>query len=97
MKIDLQDGFKKDTVIINVNGKEVFHKDDVSTRFQLGYALSVDLGAVGNAPAVEIILPRKNISHTLTIQEPEPIFLGVSLTHEGSIACRISHEPFGYV
>jgi len=97
MKIDLQDGFKNDTVIIRVNGKEVFRKDNVSTRFQIGYALSVDLGPVGNPPAVEIVLPQKNISHSLKLQEPEPIFLGVSLTQEGSIDCRVSHEPFGYV
>ncbi len=97
MRIDLQDGFYNDTVVIVVNGKEVFRRTDVSTRFQIGYALSVDQGIAENSPVVEIILPLKNLSETIKLRTPEPVFLGVSLTQDGKIDCRISHEPFRYI
>ena len=97
MRLDLQDGFFNDTVVINIDGKEIFRKTDVKTRFQIGLALSEDLSLPENASNLEITIPLKKISKTIKIHGSEPLFLGVSLTQDAKLECRISDKPFGYV
>lgn len=97
MKIDLQDGFYNDTVVIMANGKEVFKRENVNTRFQIGYALSAEAEIPEDSSRIRIDVPSKNVSHTMRTQIPVPQFLGVSLTPEGELDCRFSDEPFNYV
>jgi hypothetical protein len=40
--IDLQDGFVEDTVVIRVDGREIFKQENVSTVYALGRADAVE-------------------------------------------------------
>jgi hypothetical protein len=97
LHIALQDGFMDDTVVISVNGKEVFRMAGVKTRFQIGYADSFELKGQEGSVNVEIALPLRRLSESILLQVSTPVYLGVSVTPEGGLSYRISHEPFGYL
>lgn len=46
-KIDLQDGFMGEPVIIRANGETVFASNSVQTRMQTGFACAVELDLAG--------------------------------------------------
>jgi hypothetical protein len=97
LHIALQDGFNGDSVTINVNSEEVFQHQSVQTRWQIGYADAVEVQVAAGSVAIRIDVPSKQTFTDLTIQADRPMYLGVSLTAEGAITCRVSQEPFGYV
>ena len=97
LKIDLQEGFVNDTVVISLDGKEVFRSTSVKSRTQIGFAHSMELQIEKDSVIIEISLPLKNISEEISLEVLVPTFLGVSITHEGKIDWQISKEPFGYL
>lgn len=96
--IDLRDGFKNDTVVITVDGREAYRKGGVSTRFQIGLAEQVKLDVADRlVVAVRIDVPSKSVSTQVEVNGVSPRYVGVSLTAEGAIECRQQDEPFGYL
>jgi len=96
LHIALQEGFTGDIVIVRVNNEEVFRKESVKTRLQIGYADSFEVTIEEGYVNVEVVLPLKNLSETIVLQVSTSLYIGVSI-HEGKIVYRISHEPFGYL
>ena len=96
LTIDLQNGFEDDTVLIKMNGAEVFQATSVSTRYQIGLARSVKLDAGEARSAIEIILPDRALSKSVELDTSSPVYLGVSLTPEREITHRTSSGPFLY-
>jgi hypothetical protein len=97
LHIALQEGFTGDSVTIAINGQEVLRKQDVKTRLQTGYADAVEVQVPAGAVAVQIDVLSRQTAATQTLQVTQPVYLGVSLTAEGSITSRVSHEPFRYL
>jgi hypothetical protein len=95
LHIALQDGFSKDTVQIQVGARQVFRKEGVTTRTQIGFADAVDVEAAGQV-AVAISLPARRASQTVTLTVDRPTYLGVSVAADGTITATPSHEPFRY-
>jgi hypothetical protein len=81
-----------DDVVVRVQGEEVFHKKDVTTRPQIGYADSFEVRVEGGEVKIKVLLPLKNLSETIMLQAPPTEYLGVSL-NEGRIDYRIKREP----
>jgi hypothetical protein len=96
LHIALQEGFEDEAVVIRVNGKEVFNKQGVRTKLQIGRADAVDVEVEDGTATVEILLPTKDLTETVRIRVPQEPFLGVSLV-AGEIVHRVSSTPFGYV
>ena len=96
LTIDLQNGFEDDTVLIKVNGAEVFRATKVSTRYQIGLARSVKLDAAEARSAIEVILPERALSKSVELDTTTPVYLGISLTPEREITHRVSSGPFLY-
>ena len=61
LHIAFQEGFTDDTVVVRVNGEEVFHKGSVKTRLQIGYADSFEMTVEEGSVNVEVLLPLKNL------------------------------------
>jgi hypothetical protein len=96
LHIHLQEGFTGDTVVVQVNGREVFHKDGVQTKLLLGYADTLEVQVPEASVNVEISVPSKNISETIIIERvSETPYLGVSI-QAGKITYIKSNKPFGY-
>jgi hypothetical protein len=98
LHIDFQEGFLDDTVVVRVNDEEYF-KQDIKTRLQTGYAGSLDIDVRERRVDVEVNLPSKEISKSIPVMfdESDTVYMGLSVTVQGEISERVSHEPFGYV
>jgi hypothetical protein len=95
--ISLQDGFSNEMVVVSVNGKEVFSKESVNTRQQIGVAAAVEVDVPQGSVDITVGLPLRNSSDTLTISAINTPYIGISLTNDGIITHRTSSEPFKYI
>jgi hypothetical protein len=100
LQVDIQDGFEDDLVVVRVNGTEVFREEGVTTKLLLG---GTDFTS-GNAPHVqvpegsvdvEVLVPSKNLSRTISVQASQKTYLGVSI-QAGKIHYIELDKPFGY-
>jgi uncharacterized protein YdeI (BOF family) len=98
LHIDFQEGFLDDTVVVRVNGEQYF-KQNIRTRLQTGYAGSLDIDVQERRVDVEVNLPTKEMSKSIPVvfDESDTVYMGLSVTAQGEISERVSHEPFGYV
>ena len=98
LHIDFQEGFVDDSVVVRVNGEEYF-RQDIKTRLQTGYAGSLEVEVRGEEANVEIDLPSKGISEPIRVgfEKSDTVYMGLSVTAQGGISERVSHEPFGYL
>jgi len=96
LHIALQDGFADDTVVVGINGEEVFRKDDVATDPRISVADSYEMPMQDGPIKIEVDLPKKDIQGFLTIQFTGSAYVAVSI-EEGSIRYKVSDRPYGYV
>ena len=95
LAIDLQDGFSDDTVVIRVDGQEIFHKEGVNTDYSLGRADSVEIQVPEGSVNVEVTVPSRHLSDTIVLEVSTTVYLGVSILDD-RIDYRISDEMFLY-
>ncbi|HWN09060.1 MAG TPA: hypothetical protein VNO50_07280 [Pyrinomonadaceae bacterium] len=95
LRIALQDGFEDDTVVIAVNGKEVFNQKNVKTKRQIGKAAGFELKLEPGPADVEVSLPLRQLSDPIALKVSDDVYLGISVV-DGRIVHRISSEPFRY-
>jgi hypothetical protein len=80
-----------------VNAEEVYRKQGVQTRWQIGYADAVEVQVPEGPVEVQIAVESQQAATTLMLQVTQPMYVGVSLTAEGSLTSRVSLAPFGYL
>jgi len=97
LRIDLQEGFAGDTVIVLLDGKELFQEANLRTRLQIGLAKSIAAEADQALANIEIRLVEREVSAAFVVDTSQPAFVGVSVEPGGGLAHRVSREPFGYV
>ena len=95
--VDLQDGFKNDTVVISAQGHELLREEAVTTRFQIGKAKSLQLAMPAGEVTLNVEVPTKDARTSVPIDTSKPVFVGVSLTTEGRLEVKIQERPFGYM
>jgi hypothetical protein len=95
LRIDLQDGFDNDDVRIKVNGKEVYHRGDVTTKLLLGLADTTQTKVDDGAAEVEVAVPSRGLSQTERVEARGNVYLGVSV-EAGRLRLNKSETPFGY-
>jgi hypothetical protein len=95
--VDLQDGFKNDTVVISAQGHELLRDEAVTTRFQIGKAKSLQLAMPAGEVTLNVEVPTKDARTTVPIDTSKPVFVGVSLTTEGRLEVKVQERPFGYM
>lgn len=96
LKVDLQDGFDGDLVTVIVNSAEVFRKEGIKTRLTLGLADSFEVNIPDGKVNIEVSLPMKDISGTISMEISGPVFLGVSV-QDRRISFRRSETMFFYL
>ncbi len=95
MRIDLQEGFNRDSVEILVNGKSVLRAEGVTTKRMLGLALSSEIEVPDGTLDIEIKIPTKNLSKKTSVEASTTPNLGISI-HNGEIKIITSERRFGY-
>ena len=95
LRVDLQEGFAGDDVDIRINGRESLHKEGVTTKRVLGLATSSEIEVPDGPVSVEIEVPTKQLSKTISLEGAESSHLGVSI-QDGEIKVIVSSKRFGY-
>jgi hypothetical protein len=95
LHIALQDGFTGEPVTIFLDGKEIYRKDDVRTRTQIGRADAIEATHDPGPATVEV--RARNTSATITPTLDGDVYLAVSISPDGRIVHRSSVEPFRYM
>jgi hypothetical protein len=96
LHIAFQEGFTGEAVTVRINGNEAYRKEQMKTRFQLGYADSFEVNVEEGSVRVEVLLPAQSLSETFEVQVSAPTYVAVSLDQD-KIVHRVSAQPFGYV
>jgi hypothetical protein len=95
LHIALHDGFTGEPVTILLDGKEIYRKDHVRTRTQIGRADAIEATHDPGPATVEI--QARNTSTTITPTLADDVYLAVSISPDGRIVHRSSAEPFRYM
>ena len=95
LHVDLQEGFLGEPVVATVNERELFRKDGVRTRTQIGLADSFEI--VLPPGPVEIALTARGTTHDISTSLSSDLYIGVSITPEGRFVHKQSSQAFGYV
>lgn len=95
VSIDFQEGFGGDSVVIKVDGRELHRQQGVRTKRMLGYAASQQVELPAGEHTIEVLLPERGLSHTVSLLLRGDVHLGLSVEGD-QISHVISAEPFGY-
>lgn len=97
LNITLEEGFSGEAVDIRVDGRELYHKPNVTTRLQTGYADSVETEVANTPTRIEIALPQKGLSKSILVDVEKAPYLRVSLSETGELQYRSQDSPHGYM
>jgi hypothetical protein len=92
LHIALQEGFTGEPVSITVDGREIYRKDQVRTRTQIGLADAVETTHDPGRAAIEV--RARNRSTEITPTLTGDLYLAISLAPDGRIVHRTSARPF---
>lgn len=95
LHIALQEGFAGEPVTISIDGQEIYRKDDVLTRTQIGLADSIETTHDPGPAAIEIRARDKMATITPTLAGD--LFVGISLSSDGRIVHKSSSQQFRYM
>ena len=95
LHIALQEGFGGDPVSISVDGREIYRKDSVRTRTQIGLADSIETTHDKGSATIDI--HARDSAATIMPTLDGDLFLAVSLSPDGRIVHRSSAQPFRYM
>ncbi len=96
LTVHLQDGFADDTVVVSVDGKEIYRKAAVRTKLPLGYADIIETHVPEGTAEIRIGVPSRHIADCFQIQVSPKTHVGVSI-HGDSIDHFVSRKAFGYM
>lgn len=96
LHIALEEGFSGDAVLLRVDGRTVFDRQDVRTRTQIGLAAKCEVPLAVGEHTVEILLPQRQLSRAIPVSLDRDTFLALSVNDQSVEAPRISTEPFFY-
>ncbi len=97
LHIALQEGFFNDSVIIRANRQEIFRRQSVKTRTQIGLAEWMEINLPEGSVTLEVSVPSKGVTQSIPLQLSGNVYLGISLTPEGKLNYQISNQAFGYL
>ena len=95
LSVDLQEGFSDDTVVLHLNGEEVYRQEHVATMRILGLADSFTTNIEEGPATLDIAVETQGIARTVPLDVTGDIYLGVSLV-AGDLETFVSSEALGY-
>lgn len=96
LRVDLQEGFDGDEVIVRVDGHEV-RRDGVTTAEAVGYAGSVEVEVDdGTTANVAVDVPTRGLGARTAAAVAGDVYVGASIAG-GDLALVVSAEPMGYL
>ena len=99
LRVDLQEGFAGDLVVLQLNGDEVYRARP-KTRLQTGLAelRAFHIADPARPLLLEVQLPDLGVSRSFPCSfTGNELYVGVNRDEHGAISFRSSQEPFGYL
>jgi hypothetical protein len=96
LTIDLQEGFTRDHVVIEVDGHEVFNKQEIKSRMQIGLADSTQVEVGSGAHMLRVSLPAMRMSQETRIDTPKITHAGINRDGQ-MLQIKLSSNAFGYL
>lgn len=97
LHIALHDGFRGHTVIITVNGDEVYRKSGVTTDLTISRADGFDTKVGSDKARLEVTAEPNHHKGTAEINISEYPYVAVSLVEGGRVSFERSKETFRYM
>lgn len=88
LQVDLREGFNGDTVIVRIDGQEVYRRSGVATNYSVGLADSFRAEVAGGDVRVEVMLPEKGLDHSSVHRVSGPATLAFTLDPAGGLTGR---------
>jgi hypothetical protein len=92
MQILLQDGFQHEEITIRVNGREVFHKRNVTSKKLTGMAERIELPEQAGPVSIQVELSKSGNSEEIQVGRDRHV---VFFVEDGVLKHSISDQPFG--
>ena len=100
LNIDLQDGFNDDTVILEINNKEVFKEEHITTDLRIALAKGFTTHVSSGEVTLKVNVTTKNLVDNYKFKINSETYIGVSIMEPESpnkkIEFSLSKERFEY-
>ncbi len=97
LAVHLHDGFDNDTVVLLLDGEEVFRKEQVTYSPLLGFAdASFERQVNPGSIELQVDLPARDLSGNVDLELSSDTYIGVSVINGEIQFTSPSQEPFGY-
>jgi hypothetical protein len=96
--VAFQEGFQNDTVVVQLDGAEVYRRAGLKTRMQIGLAETFELDAAPGPTELRIEVLTQNADVRIPIEVPAvgDLYVGVSVTPDGVVSHKVTNQPFRY-
>jgi hypothetical protein len=96
LAIELQDGFRDDTVVVRVGGAEVARREHVTTNLVISRADALEVELADGVADVEVALPARGLSRRERVEVAGRTYLLVSVL-DGRLELRTTREQPYYM
>lgn len=96
LRIDFQDGFDHDEVVVSLDGGSVARRQEVTTRVEVGYAGSVEHQVQEGTVEITVEVPTRGLHAGTAVDVAADAYVGVSVSG-GDLVFVVSPEPMGYL
>ncbi len=97
LTIELQDGFFQEDIVVSLAGRVLFQQEQLSSRPQIGLAVSFAATVAEGSVSLDILLPRHSTKpQVLSLIVSDNTWLGISLDATGHLVSRTASTPFLY-
>ena len=97
LHIALHDGFQGHTVVITVDGREVYNQSSVTTNVAISRADAFDIQVASNTVRIEVSVEPGGRQGSTEVDVTQYPFVAVSLERNGSITFQPSTQLFRYM
>jgi len=95
LRIDLQDGFQDDDVVVKVDGEERLRQAGMTTKKVLGLAGSVTVDVPEGKRSIELSVPGRGVTKQVDVDTQTTTHVGLSLSGK-DVTVLARDKPFGY-
>jgi hypothetical protein len=97
LHIALHDGFQGHTVVITVDGREVYNQSSVTTNLAISRADAFDVQVASNTVRIDVSVEPGGRQGSTEVDVTQYPFVAVSLERDGSITFQPSTQRFRYM
>ena len=96
LHIAFHEGLTNDSAVVSIDGREVYRRNGLTTRLQIGLADSFVHELPRGTALVTVDVPSLSRSDSIRVELDADAYLAISISPEGEIRHQLSSQPFRY-